>query len=108
MLITLRKTIGEYSENFDKNLENIKKNNSKLKNTINKMKSTLKGMNSRLGDKEECIADLEDAVMEVTQTEQKEKCFWSKTMEKNKVCSSILVGAPKSQVAVEQPSTRGH
>ena len=72
------------------------------------MKNTLKGMNSRLGDKEECTADLEDAVMEVTQTEQKEKCFWFKIMEKKEVCSSTLVRAPKSQLAVEQPSTGGH
>jgi len=93
MLITLRKTIGECSENFDKNLENIKKSNSKLKNTINKMKNTLKIMNGRLGDKEKCVAYLEDAVMEVTQTEQKKKML---LVQNNREKESVLIHSCES------------
>ena len=31
----LERTMGEYSENVNKNIENIRKNQSELKNTIN-------------------------------------------------------------------------
>lgn len=47
ILIKLCRTVGQFSEDFNKEINNVKKNQSELKNVTTEMKSTLEGINSR-------------------------------------------------------------
>lgn len=70
LLAELRRTMEEYSENFNKDLENISKYLSEINNKITTVKSTSEGINRSLDDTEEQISQLGGRVVEITQLKQ--------------------------------------
>ena len=76
MLSELGERINKYRENFNKELENTTEEPVRVAGYNNWNEKHTRGINSRLGDTQECISDLEDRIMEITQSEQKEKQFF--------------------------------
>jgi len=58
---------------FNKDLEEIKKSQYIMNNAMNEIKNTLEGTNSRIMEAEDKISEVEDRMVEINETERKER-----------------------------------
>ena len=78
ILKELRKAINRNADHCNKELETIKMSQLKLENPFAEMKAEQKAINSKLDNAEEWISDLAERIMEITQSESRQKDKWKK------------------------------
>ena len=60
-------------ERFNKDLKEAKKSQYIMNNAINEITNTLEGTNSRIKEAENSIGEVEDRMVEINESERKEK-----------------------------------
>lgn len=75
MLTGIRRTVYEWSENFNKEIENIQKHQMKSQNQniITEQKNSVEVFTSRLGQVEKSISKIEDRALELKGGKKKKK-----------------------------------